>query len=187
MVVSSVSDTNANQFVVSLQAVSKCRNTSGKAEALIVVFAWVEKVDTSVGTDGPIVVLATAIDAGKRLLVEKHYQTQLRSFMCAHLHEENVVIARSRGDAEDGAHLVLTWSNLVMLASHGHANLQHHSLNSCQQRLDVHWNWAKVLLVHLLIPGRKAAEQGASAIQEVWALLELLGGDDKEFLLPTDV
>ena len=97
------------------------------------VLAWVEEVQARVGADGPVGVLAAAVDAGEGLLVEEHLQTQLRGFPVHDLHEANVAVAGHVGSTEDGGHLVLAGRHLVVLHSHGAADLQHFRLEEVSE------------------------------------------------------
>ena len=93
------------------------------------VLAWVEEVHAGVGANGPVRVLAAAVDAGEGLLVEEHLQTQLRGFSVHDLHEAHVAVAGHVGSTEDRGHLVLAGCHLVVLHRHGAADLKHLSLD----------------------------------------------------------
>ena len=72
-------------------------------------------------SDGPIRVLAVAVNPGERLLVEEHGQPSFLRLLGADLHEEHVRVAGRVGHAEDRRHLVLAGGYFVVADDHGRA------------------------------------------------------------------
>mmetsp|Transcript_6718 Transcript_6718/g.21657 ORF Transcript_6718/g.21657 Transcript_6718/m.21657 type:complete len:388 (+) Transcript_6718:522-1685(+) len=123
----------AHELVVLLQAVRQASDARDEELPRGVGLSGVEEVEASVCADGPVVVLAGAVDAGEGLLVEEDGQAELLRLLRRHLHEENIVVRREGGLAVDGRHLVLRGGDLVVHHGHGHAEPEHRRLDVEEQ------------------------------------------------------
>mmetsp|Transcript_40929 Transcript_40929/g.96129 ORF Transcript_40929/g.96129 Transcript_40929/m.96129 type:complete len:335 (-) Transcript_40929:1034-2038(-) len=77
VVVSRVRNRAAHQAVVLHETIGERRDACDEQLSSRVGLARVEKVEAGVGSNGPVVVLARAVDAGEWLLVEKDMQADL--------------------------------------------------------------------------------------------------------------
>ena len=138
------------------------------------MIAGSQQVLACVGGHRPVVVLAGAVDACKRLLVQQTYQTMLQSDLLNDIHQQLVVIGCDIGGGEDRCDLVLCRCNLVVLGLCQQTvspqlliQLGH---EGCNTRLDR----AEVVILHLLTLRAHCAEQGAAGEQQILALIEVL-------------
>ena len=81
------------------------------------VVAGVEQVLAGVGRHRPVVVLARAVDAGERLLVQQADQAVVVGGLAQDLHDQVLVIGREVGVLEDRRDLVLARARLRCDAS----------------------------------------------------------------------
>jgi len=125
VVVSRTCHRTTHEFIVLAQTVRQAGNGRNEELTGLVCLAGIEEVQPRVSAKGPIVVLARTIDPSEGLFMKQHRKAQFRSFLRCDLHEHGVVVARKRGLAVHRRHLVLSWCNLVVHHSHGHANPQH--------------------------------------------------------------
>ena len=85
--------------------------------------ARLEQVHARVGRDGPVVVLAAAVDAGKGLFVQQADKTVLAGDLLHYLHRQLVVVGGDIGGGEDRRQLVLAGRDLVVLGLGENAEL----------------------------------------------------------------
>mmetsp|Transcript_21214 Transcript_21214/g.48457 ORF Transcript_21214/g.48457 Transcript_21214/m.48457 type:complete len:382 (+) Transcript_21214:280-1425(+) len=114
-----------HQLIVLAEAVRQARNGRDKERLRVLGLARVKEVEARVRADGPVGVLAAAVDAGEGLLVEEGLQSELAGLLGQDLHEEHVRVGRDVGSGEDGRHLVLTRRDLVVADLHGAAHAEH--------------------------------------------------------------
>ena len=107
MVVARRSDCNSQQILVFVYRFDNGCQEELELEIVLGILAGVEKVFTRVGTDGPVVVLAGAVDAGKWLFMQQAYQTVLLGGFLHNLHCQLVVIGCNIGGGEDWRQLML--------------------------------------------------------------------------------
>ena len=79
------------------------------------VFAGVQQVFPPVGGQGPVVVLAAAVDPLEGLLVEQTHQAVAGGHVFHHFHGQLVVVGGHVGGGEDRRQLVLGGGHLVVL------------------------------------------------------------------------
>ena len=140
----------------------------------------------AIGGDGPVVVLAGAVDVGEGLLGEQACEPVVAGQKLHLLHGEEVVVDGSRALLVDGRELVLAGRHLVVLGLCGDAQLPELVIELLHELVDGGADGAEVVLVELLALGRLAAEERASAEHEVGALLEVLLADEEVLLLGAD-
>mmetsp|Transcript_44860 Transcript_44860/g.116613 ORF Transcript_44860/g.116613 Transcript_44860/m.116613 type:complete len:261 (-) Transcript_44860:84-866(-) len=101
VVVACVCHGTSQHLVVLHDSVGEAGQGRSVDGACFIRLARVEEIDARVGSDGPVGVLAAAVDAGKWFLVEQHHQIVLGCHPVADLHEVHVVVRRPVGHSED--------------------------------------------------------------------------------------
>ncbi len=104
-------------FTAAMTAVQKNRNCRFSCRRV----ARVEQVLTRVGPHRPVVVLARAVDAGERLLVQQADQAVAARHVLHDLHGQLLVVGADVGVLEDRRDLVLVRRDLVVARLHRHA------------------------------------------------------------------
>ena len=119
------------------------------------------------GGQGPVVVLAAAVDALKGLLVLQADQTVLGGDLLHHLHGQQVVVDGHIGGVVDGGQLMLAGSHLVVLGLGRHAQLPQLLVQILHERRHLGTDHAEVVLLQLLALGRGGTKQGAAGEDQV--------------------
>ena len=187
MVVARVGHCVANHRVVLVARVGQRREGESKELRLGLGLAWVEPVDASVGAHRPVVVLAAAVDAGERLLMEQEDQVVLGGNVHAHLHRNLVQVAGNVGDREEGRNFVLGGGHFVVVHVERAANLEQRRLHVVHARFHALRHGREVVEVHLLALGRGRANERAPASSQVWPRQVRLLGHHEKLLLPPEV
>ena len=148
--------------------------------------AGLEQVVAGVGAHRPVVVLAGAVDAGERLLVQQADEAVAPGDVLHDLHRQLLVIGADVRVLEDRRELVLRRRDLVVARLDRHAEalqlalgLEHAGQNALGDR-------AEVVLVELVALRRLGAEQRAARRVEVGTLVEVLLVDQEVLLLGAD-
>ena len=129
--------------------------------------AGVEQVLAGVGGHRPVVVLAGAVDAGERLLVEQRHQAVLRGGAAHDLHRQHLVVGGEVGVLEDRRQFVLAGRHFVVPGLDRHAQLEQLGLAVGHAGDDALGDGAEVLVFQLLALGRRGAEEGAAGVDQV--------------------
>ena len=95
-------DRAAQELLILINALNKGRQEHQKLGVLPGSFAWAEEVFASVRREGPVVVLAGAVDTGKRLLVKQAHQVVLCGAFFHGAHDELVIVAGLVGIGVNG-------------------------------------------------------------------------------------
>ena len=119
------------------------------------------------GGHGPVVMLAAAVHALKRLLMLQADQTVLGSDLLHHLHRQQVVVDGNVGGVKDGSQLMLAGSNFVVLGLGGNAQLPQLLVQLLHKLGDLGTNDTEVVLFQLLTLGRGGTEQGAAGEDQI--------------------
>ena len=156
--------------------VNSLDDSSQEHQELQVLHGGVARVEQVLvgGGHGPVVMLAAAVDALKRLLMLQADQTVLGSDLLHHLHRQQVVVDGNVGGVEDGSQLMLTGSNFVVLGLGGNAQLPQLFVQLLHKLGDLGTNDTEVVLFQLLTLGRGGTEQGAAGEDQVLTGLVVL-------------
>ena len=152
---------------------------------LVGVVAGVEQVDAAVG-DGPVVVLARAVHAGERLLVEEADEPVAVRDLAQHLHHEHVVVAAEVQFLEHRRKLELGGRNLVVACLRRNAELPEFLLDLVHEVEDAGADRTEVVVLQLLPLRTRRAEERAARQHEVGTLGVVLLVDQEVFLLGTE-
>ena len=141
-----------------------------------------QQIDAGVGGDGPVIVLAAAVDAGKGLLMEQAHQTVLGGHPLHNLHGQLVVVGGNVGGGVDGGQLMLGGRHLVVLRLGQDAQLPKLLVQLLHIGGHAGLDGAEVVVVQLLPLGGPCAEQRPAGVDQVAALV-VHGLVDEEVLL----
>ena len=144
--------------------------------------AGLEQVLARVGGQGPVVVLAGAVDAGEGLLMEQAHQAVAVRHLLHDLHYQLVLVAGGVGVGVDGGHLMLGGGHLVVLGLAEHAQLPQLLVQVLHVGGHPGTDGAEVVVLQLLALGGLGAEQGAAGHPQILPL-GVLGLVDQEILL----
>ena len=148
--------------------------------------ARLEQVDARVGAHRPVVVLARAVDAGERLLVQQADEPVAAGDVLHDLHRQLLVVGADVGVLEDRRDLVLGRRDLVVAGLDRHAELGQLVLGLEHAGEHALGDRAEVVVVELLALRRLGAEQRAAGDDEVGALEVVLLVDQEVLLLGAD-
>ena len=149
------------------------------------VRARIKKIDARTRGHGPVVVLATSIDACERLLMDQALKSVLASHHAQHLHGDHLMVNGDVGILKHRRQFVLTWSNLVVTGLGWNAQLKEPCFYFCHEGQYAVWNCAKVMVIQLMALGRIGAHHGSASHHQVEALLGLLALNQEILLLAT--
>ena len=177
---------DAQQVLVLVDGLDDRAEEEQELRVLIRGGAGLEQVLSVVGGDGPVVVLARAVDAVEGLFVQQADHVVVRGDLLHDLHGELVVVGRDVRRGEDRGELVLRRGDLVVLGLGEDAEfpqllvqLLHISGNAGLDR-------AEVVVLHLLPLGRHRAEQRAAGILQIGARIIILLVYEEILLLRAD-
>ena len=131
--------------------------------------AGIEQVVALGITDGPVVVLAAAVDAGKGLFVEQTDEVMPRRDLVQQVHDEHVVVGGDIGVLVDGRDLELTGGHFIMPGLGRDAEAEQGVLHILHEGHDTRRDGTEVVVLHLLALGRRGAHQRAARQQQVGA------------------
>ena len=102
-------------------AVSTAHSVTRETRVFLGFVGGIQKIFARIGDDAPIVVLAAAVYARKRLFVQQARKIVAQSYLAHQLHHDLVVVAGDIGCGEYAGQLVLAGSDLVVLGLSGYA------------------------------------------------------------------
>ena len=149
-------------------------------------FAGLEKVGARVRRDRPVVVLSGAVDSRERLFVEQADHSVLTRDLLHHFHRELVVIAGYVRCREYGGKLMLRGCNLVVLGLCENSELPKLFVELTHEGGDLRLDRTEIVIVKLLSLRAARAEESASGVNEIAALVEHILRDEEIFLLGSD-
>ena len=176
-------DRRAQQRLVLVDGLDDRRAEEQELQVLRRGVAGVEQVQAGVGAHRPVVVLARAVDAGERLLVQQADQPVAAGGVLHDLHRQHLVVGADVGVLEDRRDLELVGRDLVVACLDRDSEL-------CQLLLDLEHvgehplgDRAEVVVVQLVALGGLGAEQRAPGRHQVGAFEEVLLVDQEVLLL----
>ena len=185
VVIAGRGDGHAEKVGVRVDGRDQAGENDEELQVVLGIVARLEEV-LAVGAEGPVVVLAGAVDVLERLLVLQADETMVRGDELHLLHGEEVVVDGERAHLEDGGELVLARGDLVVLGLGGDAELPELVVELLHELVDRRTDGAEVVLLKLLALGGLAAEERAPGEDEVGTSLEVLLLDEEVLLLGAD-
>ena len=185
VIVAGGGDGGAQQVCVLIDCLDDSGQEDQELQVLHGSVAGVQQVLVG-GAHRPVVVLAAAVHALKRLLVLQADQTVLGCDLLHQLHGQQVVVDGNVGGVEDGGQLMLAGSHFVVLGLGGDAQLPQLFVQFLHEGGDFGADDAEVMLFELLALGRGSAEQGAAGQDQVLTCLVVFLLDEEVLLLRAD-
>ena len=155
---------DAEQILILVNSLDNSGQEQDELGVLARVLARLEQVLAPIGGNGPVVVLAGAVYALERLLMQQAGEAMLLRDGTHDLHGQLVVVGRDVGGGEHRRHLVLARCNLVVLGLGEDAQLHYIKELSqpgqylCQERLTVKGPKGEYKNMAILGPFRKETQ-----------------------------
>ena len=108
---------------MAVDGLDDAREHQQELQVVVRRLAGIEQVLAEVARDGPVVMLAGAVDTGEGLLVQQAHKTVLRGNALHRLHHELVLVDGDVAGAIDRRALVLGRGDLVVLSRRSDAHL----------------------------------------------------------------
>ena len=186
VVVSGTGNGRAQHIGVLVDGGDRVDEEGQEAQVGLGIDAGLQEVDAGVRAQGPVVVLAGTIQAGKRLLVEEHPEVVALCHALQQVHEEQVVVVGQVGLLKYGRHLELVRRHLVVAGGDRDAQFVGLALELLHESHHAGRNAAEVVVIELLALGRGGAEQGAAGLAQVGAGVVQSLVDQEVLLLPSE-
>ena len=149
--------------------------------------ARAEEVHAGIRPERPVVVLARAVDALERLLVQQHAEVVAARYLVHDGHQQLVVVVGEVRLLIYGRHLELVRRHLVVAGLEGYSELEALVFEILHERYHTRWYGAEVVVLELLVLCRLVSHEGASRKHEVGACRPEALVDEEELLLPAQV
>ena len=185
VVVARRGDGHAQELLAVIDRRDDAREDHEEAQVLHGALAWVEEV-LSVRGQGPVVVLAGAVDALERLFVQQAHQAVMAGQKAHLLHGEQVLVNGAVRVREDGSQLVLGGCHLVVLRLGGDAELPQLLVKLLHELVHRGADGAEVVLFQLLAFARRRAEERAAREHQVLAARVVFLWNQEELLFIAD-
>ncbi len=148
--------------------------------------AGIQKVHAVAGNEGPVVVLAAAVDALKGFFMKQAYQIVLFRDLFHDLHGELVVVHRHVGRIEDRRQFMLCGSHFVVFGLGGNSQFPQFHIQIVHVFGYFRFQRSEVVILHLLSFGSRSAEQCPSTEDQVFSLTIQVFVHKEIFLLRSD-
>ena len=183
VVVGGVRDRDAEQVAVAGDGAEHGGQEDEELRVVVRGVAGLEQVVAQVVRHRPVDVLARAVDARERLLVQQQLQAVAVGHPLHRLHDQHVVVGGDVGVLEHRRELVLRRGDLVVPGLDRDAELVQLDLGLEHARQDALGDGAEVVVLHLLPLGGLGAEEGPAGVDQVGpGVVEVLV-DQEVFLL----
>ena len=186
MIVAGERHRSPQEVLILVHALHKGRQEQQELGILAGSLAGLEEVLACVGVQGPVIVLAGAVDAGEGLFVQKAHQIMLFRDLFHDLHGELVVVAGGVGVGIDGSHLVLSGGRLIVLGLAVNTQGPEVFVQVLHEGCYPGTDGAVIVVIQLLTPGRLGTKQGAAGHPQIRPLVVQLLIYQKVLLLRAD-
>ena len=183
MVVAGRSDGSAEQTLVKVDRTDHRGAEGEELGVLVGIVAGLEEVADAGTTDGPVDVLAGAVDARERLLGEEADEAVLGGDAAEQRHREHLVVVRDVGGFVDRSHFVLGRSDFVVAGLDRDTEFEALAFGFHHAGEHAIRDGAEVLVFEFLTLGRLGAEEGATTGVEVGTEMEEARVDQEVLLL----
>ena len=187
MGIGGVHNASLQQSVVLVDGHQRLHDKHHEAQVVHRVLARTVKQHARVRGQAPITVLAAAVDASERLLVEQATEAMVAGHFLHQGHEEHIVVNGQVGLLEDGSQLKLVGCHLVVTGLARDAQLQCLVLQVFHESLHTLWHDAEIVVFHLLVLGGVMPHQGASRQHQVGTCHIKALVYQEVFLLPSQI
>mmetsp|Transcript_14853 Transcript_14853/g.31498 ORF Transcript_14853/g.31498 Transcript_14853/m.31498 type:complete len:466 (+) Transcript_14853:484-1881(+) len=155
--------------------------------ALLVDGGGVEQVNARVGAEREVVVLAAAVDAGERLLLQEAGEAVASGNLVHHLHHHQVLVDLRGGGAKERRALVLVGGDLAVAGLQRDAHHEALMLDLSDACSGDRVERTHVVVAHLLATRGRLAENGATGELQIRAAVVLLARHQEELLLKANI
>ena len=131
--------------------------------------AGLKQVHAGVRDQRPVIVLAGAVDAGKRLFMQQADHAVARGHLLHDLHRQLVLVGGDVAGRKHGRKLVLRGRDLVVLGLGVDAELPELLIEILHKRRDTRLDAAEVVVIELLSLRRLCTEERAAGIDQILA------------------
>ena len=175
------------QTVVPLHGIKRVYEESDELQISESVLAGSHKIDSGIGAQTPVVVLAASVHAGKGLFVQKHHESMPACHPVHHIHYLLVLVVGQIHLPIDRSKLKLVRSNFLVPGFQRNAEFVSFHLQFFHKCGNTRRNSAEIVVVQLLVLAGFVSHQRASGNHQIRA-----GGIDiliyKEILLlPSEI
>ncbi len=177
------SDHSAQHAAVLVHGADDGRTEHEKLRVLVRRGAWVEKVTLRCVAEREVHVLAAAVHAGERLLVEEADHAVPLGDTAHRHHDELLMIRRDVALLEHRGELELTWRDLVVPRLCGDTELEELVLRLDHERKDPLGNRPEVVVLELLTLRRLRTEERTARGHEIGTRQVELSIDEEVLLL----
>ena len=132
--------------------------------------AGVQQVDAGIGAQGIVVVLAASVDALEGFFVQQAHHAMAVGYLLHDVHGELVMVRSDIDGGENGRHLMLRGSHLIVLGLGQDSQLPQLGVQILHESLNARLDDAKVVVLQLLALGRLGAKEGAARHYQIGAL-----------------
>ena len=182
MIVTGCSHGHPQQTLVIINSLNDRHQEQQKLCVFVRGFTGGEQIDAGICGNGPVIVLAAAVDTRKRLFVEQTYQIVFQGDLLHDLHGQLVMIRGNICGSENGSQLMLCRCNLVVLRLGKNTKLPQLFVQLFHVGSNSGLDGAEIVVIQLLTLGRFGAEQGSAGKDQVLTLV-IHGFVDEEILL----
>ena len=183
MILTGAGDRGAKQLLVGVDRLDHGCAEEQEREVLRRRVARLEQVRPGVGAHRPVVVLARAVDARERLLVQQADEAVAAGRVLQDLHRDHLVVGADVRVLEDRRDLELVGRDLVVARLDRHAELGQLQLDLEHVREHALGDRSEVVVIELVALRRFGAEQRAAGREQVGAFEEVLLVDQEVLLL----
>ena len=147
---------------------------SGKCQKEQLVLMWflarIQKVDSGIGYDRPVVMLTGTVYTCKWLLMKQTLKIMSLSYLFHQLHNKLVMIGRDISSCKDWSHLMLSRSNLVMLCLGKDSKLPELNVEILHECSDALLNGTEVVIIKLLTLWSRCTEKSTTGEDQILTL-----------------
>ena len=186
MVVSAARNAHAQQVLIIVDRFDDAGEEYDELQVRLRRVARVEQV-LILGAEAPVVMLARAVNAFKRLFMLQAHEAMVAREQLHHFHGEQVLVNRAVRVAEHRGELMLARRDFVVLGFRGNREAPQLVVELFHERIHRRANGAEIMLVEFLALARGRAEQRAAAHDKVLATFVIFFGNKEVFLLGTHV
>ena len=164
MVVPRSSDGRAEQPLIIIYRLNDGAQQQQKLCIFIGCFPGREKVCSGIRGEGPVVVLAAAVDTGKGLFMKQAHQTMLCSYLLHDFHGQLVLVGGNVSGGINRSQFMLCGSHFVVLRLCQNAQLPQFLVQFFHIGRHAWLDRAEIVVIQFLALGRLGTEQGPAGI-----------------------
>ena len=186
VIVGGACDGEAHEILMQIESFDDGRKEEKELCVLTRRIAGLEKIDTVVRCEGPVVVLAAAVYTGKGLFVKKAAHTVSHRYACHHLHHQLVLIGRDIRDGEDRCQFMLARCDFVMFGLCIDSKLPELAVQFFHEGGNTRLDDTEIMILEFLPFRGFRTDQGASAVDQIRTCEIVLLVDEEILLLRAD-